>query len=330
MNPSHSVDPTLNSNQPTTTPLTNNLYPPPPPLESQTLASSSNVTEISESNALHRCELMEKGLTEIRTALGALKMTCATLEMHADRLGSEIAALKGVASTTPPLTPMDTQGGMSLNTPPTTPARQTRCLPHSEEDPHLFPQISVHRSPTMSRPSKGILGKRRSSTADLDQNNQTHSSSDLTNPKPNKRVRFADIEGIPTSHVRTPIHRLTRMDSDELMLPIPNNITFRRTGDTTTIASPPMLERATSCPLPSKRPAPMRFQDFNLPIKPLPARARQKTRWDPSTGRRIPIICPNPTPSTPVDTRLSGVAELQNQDDYERRLSDGLSNATLG
>jgi hypothetical protein len=63
--------------------------------------------------------------------------------------------------------------------------------------------------PSMGRPSKGILGKRRFPTADLDQNNQIQSSSDPgENPKPNKRVRFADIEDIPTSHVRTPIHRL--------------------------------------------------------------------------------------------------------------------------
>lgn len=61
----------------------------------------------------------------------------------------------------------------------------------------------------MGSPSKGILGKRRFPTADLDQNNQTKSSSDSgENPKPNKRVRFADIEDIPTSHVRTPIHHL--------------------------------------------------------------------------------------------------------------------------
>lgn len=109
MNPSH---PTLTSNQPTVLPLTNNLYPPAHP-DSQSRPTAS-IT--SESNTVHRCELMEKGLNEIRTALGALKMTCATLEMHADRLGSEIAALKVVAST-PPASPMDSQAGFSLNTP---------------------------------------------------------------------------------------------------------------------------------------------------------------------------------------------------------------------
>lgn len=108
MNPSH---PTLTSNQPTVLPLTNSLYPPAHP-DSQNRAT----TITSESNTVHRCELMEKGLNEIRTALGALKMTCATLEMHADRLGSEIAALKVVAST-PPASPMDSQGGFSLHTP---------------------------------------------------------------------------------------------------------------------------------------------------------------------------------------------------------------------
>ena len=114
MNPSHSVDPTLNSNPPTVLPLTNNiqLHPPAHP-DSQNQAATSTT---SQPNTAHRCELMEKGLNEIRTALGALKMTCATLEMHADRLGSEIAALKVVAST-PPLTPMDSQGEFSLNTP---------------------------------------------------------------------------------------------------------------------------------------------------------------------------------------------------------------------
>lgn len=71
----------------------------------------------------------------------------------------------------------------------------------------------------------------------------------------------------------------------------------------------------------------MKLQDYNLPVRPLPARARQKTRWDATTGRRIPIVFPKP--STPVDTQLSVTAPL-NQDDYERRLSDGLSNATLG
>jgi len=61
----------------------------------------------------------------------------------------------------------------------------------------------------MGRPSKGILGKRRLPTADLDQNNQTQTSSgSRENLKPNKRVRFADIEDIPISHVRTPIHHL--------------------------------------------------------------------------------------------------------------------------
>ena len=113
--PSHSVDPTLTSNQLTVLPLTNNLYPSAHPgPDSQNRATTASNS--SESNTLHRCEQMEKGLNEIRTALGALKMTCATLEMHADRLGSEIAALKVVA-TTPPLTPMDSQGQFSLNTP---------------------------------------------------------------------------------------------------------------------------------------------------------------------------------------------------------------------
>jgi hypothetical protein len=69
----------------------------------------------------------------------------------------------------------------------------------------------------------------------------------------------------------------------------------------------------------------MKLQDYNLPVRPLPARARQKTRWDATTGKRIPITFPNP--STPVDTHIAGPL---NQDDYERRLSDGLSNATLG
>jgi hypothetical protein len=113
MNPNHSVYPTLTSNQPAVLPLTNNLYPPAHP-DSQNRATTAAIT--SESNTLHRCEEMEKGLNEIRTALGALKMTCATLEMHADRLGSEIAALKVVA-TSPPLTPMGSQGEFSLNTP---------------------------------------------------------------------------------------------------------------------------------------------------------------------------------------------------------------------
>jgi hypothetical protein len=112
MNPSH---PTLTSTQPTVSPLTNhNLYPPAHPDSSQNRRVTASIT--SESNTVHRCELMEKGLNEIRTALGALKMTCATLEMHADRLGSEIAALKVVAST-PPASPMDSQGVFSLNTP---------------------------------------------------------------------------------------------------------------------------------------------------------------------------------------------------------------------
>jgi hypothetical protein len=163
MNQSHSVDPTFNSNQSTVLPLTNNLpFHPPAHPDSQNQASTS-IT--SESNTVHRCELMEKGLNEIRTALGALKMTCATLEMHADRLGSEIAALKVVTST-PPLTPMGSQGEFSLNTPvgstllkvfkvsnldilsqPTTPARQIHCLPRSEEaDSYLFSHISLHRS----------------------------------------------------------------------------------------------------------------------------------------------------------------------------------------
>ena len=115
------------------------------------------------------------------------------------------------------------------------------------------------------------------------------------------------------------------MDSDKIVLPIPN-IAFRRTGDTTTVGSPPILERSVSCP-PTKRQAPTRFQDYNLPVRPLPARARQKTRWDPTTGKRIPITFPNT--STPMDTQISDIAAL-NQDDYERRLSDGLSQATLG
>jgi len=72
----------------------------------------------------------------------------------------------------------------------------------------------------------------------------------------------------------------------------------------------------------------MKLQDYNLPVRPLPARARQKTRWDATTGKRIPITFPNP--SKPVDTQLSDIAGPLNQDDYERRLSDGLSNATLG
>jgi len=115
MNPSHSVDPTLPSNQSTDSPLINTLYPPAhPAADSQNRATDTSVT--SESNTLHRCEMMEKGLNEIRTALGALKMTCATLEMHADRLGSEIAALKVVAST-PPLTLMESPEISLLNTP---------------------------------------------------------------------------------------------------------------------------------------------------------------------------------------------------------------------
>ena len=73
----------------------------------------------------------------------------------------------------------------------------------------------------------------------------------------------------------------------------------------------------------------MKFQDHNLPIRPLPARARQKTRWDPTTGKRIPITLPNRS-TTLADTQMSDIVEPLNQDDYERRLSYGLSNATLG
>ena len=113
MNPSHSVDPTLSLNQPTDLPLGTNDHHP-PAHSAANRATGTSVT--SESNTLHRCEMMEKGLNEIRTALGALKMTCATLEMHADRLGSEIAALKVVTST-PPLTLMESPGISSLNTP---------------------------------------------------------------------------------------------------------------------------------------------------------------------------------------------------------------------
>jgi len=110
MNLSPSGDPTFTSNQSTVSPLANNLCPSPlPDSRNRTpLTLTLSDSNTSELETLHRCELMEKGLNEIRTALGALKTTCATLEMHADRLGSEIAALKGVANTSL-LAPTDRQ-----------------------------------------------------------------------------------------------------------------------------------------------------------------------------------------------------------------------------
>lgn len=41
-----------------------------------------------------KCKQMEVGLTDIRNALSTLRTTCATLEMHAERLGSDLLDMK--------------------------------------------------------------------------------------------------------------------------------------------------------------------------------------------------------------------------------------------
>jgi len=191
----------------------------------------------------------------------------------------------------------------------------------------------------MDRPSKGILGKRRISDEVLEQNNQASLWPDFRKTtKPRKRVRFAEIEDVPMSNVRTPIHHLNlRSDSDELMLPIPQ-LTFRCTGEITTVApllaghsmmNPSPLKGLETRPPDTKdRPARMKIRDHNLPVRPLPVCTRQKTRWDPTTGKRIPIAFP--IPSAAVSSQSLGIAEPAEQDDYEQRLSCGLSNASLG
>jgi len=127
-----------------------------------------------------------------------------------------------------------------------------------------------------------------------------------------------------------------RSHSDELMLPIPQ-LTFRCTGEIATAALPagnlttnPLpLKGLVNCPPETKdRPAQMKVRDHNLPVRPLPARSRQKTRWDPTTGKRIPIAFP--IPSAVVSNQSLGIAEPAEQDDYEQRLSYRLSNASLG
>ncbi|KAF8957584.1 hypothetical protein BDZ97DRAFT_2062168 [Flammula alnicola] len=311
-----------------------------------------------------RCEAMGVGLMDIRTALKTLRTTCAALEMHAERLGSEIEELRAIITVADSDSGNQTfrgsqsamnetymgvvpkiQNQQGLLTPPATPARPLSHFDSEQTDESsTTPDTSRREGKTAlvsaaSSPGRGA--KRKSSNSNLDQNAVSQVDDDNRPPKYRKRVRFAELVGdIPTSDVRTPVHDLnTPSDSEDLVLPAPR-LVFRFPAQSGPFSladtePSPTIKTATSQPptyvkLPrSINPVRGRSREHDrvtLTSQNILHRARKKTRWDPSAGKRVPISIPAPSSAKKRSKRAANAME---EDDYEGRLSRDFSKASL-
>ncbi|CAA7263061.1 unnamed protein product [Cyclocybe aegerita] len=278
-----------------------------------------------EARLLSRMERMELGLSDIRTALGTLKSTCATLEMQADKLGSEIAELKGLVTPHSSLlnqsvTAIQVSGPLKASPDSDDSGSSTRGL--------ITPRLTTAQvSPGEGRPSHGgshplhgILGKRRFSDSEDSQSSSTDGGNELSPKRTgHKRVRFADAEILqppPVFYIQTPESYRSDTHDETLTEPIgtlgppvliipshppPEEPTEAQTAKTE--ATPPestLSSAESSCQ------------------HELSRRMRRKTRWDPLTGKRIPI----PASQAPVE-------KVESDKDYEHHLSESMSNTSL-
>ncbi|KJA14798.1 hypothetical protein HYPSUDRAFT_48863 [Hypholoma sublateritium FD-334 SS-4] len=255
--------------------------------------------------------------------------------------------------------PVSQTGSQELPTPPSTPRRpheiqDSRSSPRRTEHSRnggyggsvciinsgILKERSVHTgihqafvpSTRLTRASKRTFSERGRDGQDMGMVELIFPSS---RRKPRKRVRFSEIEGLPVSDIRTPPEDLLpSSDSDELVLPKPS-----------TVASPSQRKTAGG----SSQSAPTEVQNFKMYIR-LPRRnertglkaqfgedvspknmvnhSRTKTRWDPTSGKRIPVALPDASQSSLKQGSVAGDESIS--EDYEQNLSEGLCNTSLG
>ncbi|KDR69745.1 hypothetical protein GALMADRAFT_907559 [Galerina marginata CBS 339.88] len=289
----------------------------------ETIASNPNPTNFPKENSYSKdifwrlpglIDQAEKELDLLDETLEALKGTINRLEVQTHRLRSDVSEIRGLV--TQPLeqiTPIadsspasDAETAVpvqedshrrSFITPPSTPGRLIRLgyLPVNSgisdgKSGSISQDTSTFNVATQLTPV-GILGKRSSpeETSNYE--------------KACKRVHFAEIGDIPTSDLRTPTQHLDiTSKSDNLILPIPKvaagistsvnqNTEESHSQTPQSGSSAPLSPPSTPIILPgrgkSSRPR-YRPQDgpFFFQISGHP---RQKTRWDPETGKRIPV-----------------------------------------
>ncbi|PPQ89893.1 hypothetical protein CVT25_004815 [Psilocybe cyanescens] len=314
--------------------------------EASSLSSNSSDTLLDshqQHSLLHqKWQSMELGLRDIKVALGALRSACAVLEIQTERLGNEILAMKDIID---PFIrePFTAEGSQSTTQEPGTPARRPGIL-HRVNDSvdgfhlNIYPQSTSFFTP----PRTELLGKRHLLEDTDDSTDESVNYNDRSSQRASKRVRFADTEDLPISHLRTPMHQLDATSgSNDLPLPRPKRVllTLSRNAESTSLKEDKYIETNTSPISPPSSPIilPMgkarntrpKFRDSMTYYRNSP-HPRQKTRWDPTTGKRVPIAT-HPSTSTDIQaTECGGVATPTTEDDYEGRLSDNLSNTSIG
>jgi len=225
-----------------------------------------------------------------------------------------------------------------LPTPPATPRR-----PGDSHDPRS-PTRLIKRSRNVKHgnlalvPSIRLTRASKRNFSEVGRDGQDMGMAELIFPstrrKPRKRVRFSEVESLPISDIRTPAEDLLpSSDSEELVLPEP----------------PPVPSQAQGNSEGSSHPAPAEIQNFKMYIR-LPRRnertgakaqfgedvsaknmvnhSRTKTRWDPTSGRRVPVSLPDASQLPPKRASEAGDGEIS--EDYEKNLSEGLCNTSLG
>ncbi|KAH9485873.1 hypothetical protein JR316_0002788 [Psilocybe cubensis] len=304
-----------------------------------------------------RLRSMERSLNEIKVTLGTLKAACTSLEAQTEKFSKEMVAMKRIMLLeTPPAeeSPPRTQENHGIQhllqnrgpQPVTELARRPGILHRINDSIGRIVHPDHISTAIFTPPETELLGKRRLQEDTDDGIDESASLDNQPTQRANKRVRFADPNDLPISHVRTPMHQLdTASGFSDLSLPKPRRILLKLGRDTEQVLSEsrgdsPVEPLASPIsppnspiilPLGKTRNTRRRFRD-NMTYLQSTQHSRPKTKWDPAAGKRVPIVTvPSPSMSGEESDRSEmGAGMKAEQEDYEGKLSHDLSNTSLG